>query len=459
MATWGVVSTPWGEMIATFRDRDAFIAPYYLLLHCWGSVFGTSDTALRLPSVFAIAVACGLLAVLGERLVSRPAGLLAGLLLAITPMMSRYAQEERVYTLAVAAAVLATLLLDRALERPSWRRFGGYTAAMTLLGWFHAFALALLAAHLCAVLLRPGRTRRMVRDWAASSAVAVVLVSPLLVAAYVQRGYGAWIPPVTWDTLLDLFTLAGETTPAVGALTVGAALAARVDRRAGAMLVSWAVLPLAVLLGASLVEPMYVDRYVLYVVPAWMLLAAAGMERAAAGLRHATNRAIGGLGAGAVLRIAVAIVIFAGVGLPGQRLIRGSAGHGQDSRAAAAVITDQFLSGDAIVYALPDAGGSWFARDIVARYVPADRRPRDALVVRPQRVGGRVAADECVNPAPCLGDASRVWVLRNGAVGDPLAGMPAGKKGLFDDYVLVRVWSLSGITVALYERNPRGRAV
>ena len=57
-----------------------------------------------------------------------PAGLAAGLVFALVPSVSRFAQEIRFYALAVLIATLATLLLLRALDRPSARRAGWPTA-------------------------------------------------------------------------------------------------------------------------------------------------------------------------------------------------------------------------------------------------------------------------------------------------------------------------------------------
>ena len=108
--------------------------------------------ALRLPSVLAMAGAAGLTAVLGRRLFGAPAGLLAGLLFAVLPGTSRYAQEARPYALVTLFAVLAMVLLVRALDRPGRLRGSFYAAAVAGLGLAHLLALSLLAAHAVVVL-------------------------------------------------------------------------------------------------------------------------------------------------------------------------------------------------------------------------------------------------------------------------------------------------------------------
>src|SRR5439155_265575 len=82
---------------------DAVITPYYLLMHAWIAAAGTSATALRLPSVLAMAVAAVVTSVIGRRLASTaqlpaPAatGVLAGLLFAAAPQVAGYGQGRQI---------------------------------------------------------------------------------------------------------------------------------------------------------------------------------------------------------------------------------------------------------------------------------------------------------------------------------------------------------------------------
>ncbi len=175
LATWSAATRPLSDLARMTRTIDAVTGPYYLLMHGWTAIAGTSPTALRLPSALAMAVAAALTARLGAVLVGRRAGLLAGLLFAVLPVTSRYGQEARPYALATLLAVLATLLLVEALRRPTWRRWAGYAAAVAALGLLHLVALTLLAAHAVVVLLTaahgpagvvdpPGQSRAQMPD-------------------------------------------------------------------------------------------------------------------------------------------------------------------------------------------------------------------------------------------------------------------------------------------------------
>ncbi|MFD4206440.1 glycosyltransferase family 39 protein [Micromonospora tulbaghiae] len=164
LATWSAATRPVPDLVRMTRTIDAATGPYYLLMHGWTALAGTSPTALRLPSALAMAVAAALTARLGAVLVGRRAGLLAGLLFAVLPVTSRYGQEARPYALATLLAVLATLLLVEALRRPGRWRWAGYAAAVAALGLFHLLALTLLAAHAVVVLLVAARGPAAVVD-------------------------------------------------------------------------------------------------------------------------------------------------------------------------------------------------------------------------------------------------------------------------------------------------------
>ena len=97
---------PLGELI---RRAALDIHPplYYVLLHLWAQIFGTSEGALRaLSALFAVGTV--LLLWLTTRILwGQGTARVAGLLAALHPFLVYYAQEARMYTLLVFWAVLA----------------------------------------------------------------------------------------------------------------------------------------------------------------------------------------------------------------------------------------------------------------------------------------------------------------------------------------------------------------
>ena len=115
------VATRWAALLSLrqlahlLRHVDAVHGLYYLLMHGWMAV-GTSPTVMRIPSVIAMAAAAALLAILGRRLTgSGWAGFFSGLIMALTPIITYYAQTARSYALVFACVLAATLALLHAM--------------------------------------------------------------------------------------------------------------------------------------------------------------------------------------------------------------------------------------------------------------------------------------------------------------------------------------------------------
>ncbi|WP_244236280.1 glycosyltransferase family 39 protein [Micromonospora inaquosa] len=452
LATWSAATRSPGDLARLAGTIDAATGPYYLLMHGWTRVFGDSTIALRVPAVLAMTVAAGLLAVLGARLVDRRGGLFAGLLFAVLPGTSRYGQEARPYALATMLAVLATLLLVTALRRPSWARWAGYAAAVAALGLIHLIALTVLAAHALVVLIAwwrgpagiatpahpdAGRDRRVWR-WLVAVLPVVLLAGPLLVKARTQQSRQLnWVHLARLD---DLTALPGGVTQSsvVGGLLVGVAAlgAARLGRRA-VLPVSAVLLPVLLLFAAGTVVPLWVPRYLVFVVPFACLLAGAALAAVTA-------------------PAALVVVVLAGLlGLPDQAALRRTHEWPRsapvDYAGAARVIADGQRPGDAVVYS---PRHSWLFLDLGIEYHLSDP-PRDVLVTEDEVRRGDLWAAECAQPAQCLAGTTRVWLVVSGRHAEPLAAV-AGAKGdaLRTDFNVTQVWQRPGLTVALLTGRP-----
>ncbi len=438
LATWGAVRLSWGQLWQLLGHIDATVGPYYLGLKLWTEVAGTGNLALRLPSIVAMAVAAGLVAVLGAELADtarRRAGTLAGALFAIVPATSRYAQEARPYAFTILFACLATLALRRLLARPGPLRATGYALCIVALGAAHLLAVLLLAGHAVAVV--QARRRPAVVAWAVGATAALVALLPLAILGAHQRSQISWIPEVTWRSLLsvpDTIFVAAVVGGAVVALAVLA-----VDRRpAAVLLTAWALVPPLALFLIAQVQSVFWARYLLFTLPAWVLLAA---------------RTLGRL---SLRRAATVLAVVAALGFASQLGIRVPAGHSHATSAAGAIIAANERPGDGLVVALHESPEPWEARDIVARYVPADRRPVDVFAVTPQRTDGQLLATECADLARCLDavDPARIWVIRFETQTDPLANLGQPKEELLRArYHTQQLWLVRGLTVALLVRN------
>ncbi|MTK01005.1 glycosyltransferase family 39 protein [Micromonospora sp. CP22] len=457
LATWSAATRGLTGLFRLTGTIDAASAPYYLLMHAWSTVAGDSVAALRLPSALAMATTAGLTALLGQRLWDVRVGTLAGLLFAVLPGTSRYGQEARPYAVASALAVLSTLLLVDALRRPARRRWVGYAAATTAVGLTHLVALTLLAAQALAVLTRTGGVRAAtgpddgdraggsgrrrvspVWSWLVALVPVALAVVPVALVARGQRARQLdWVDAARPGDLAALATGVAQSGVVGGVLLGLAALGAARAGRRGLLPLSCVLAPVLLLFLAGLVVPLWVPRYLVFVVPFGCLLA---------GTALASTR----------LPAALAVVVLTGLlGLPDQAALRRTHEWPRsatvDYRAVAEIVASGRRPGDAVVYSPRD---SWFFLDLGLRYHLGDRTPRDALLVEEAQRRGDLWAAECDRPAECLAGADRVWLVRAGRRADPLAGVPGAKgDALRDGFTVAEVWPRPGITLALLTRR------
>ena len=94
---------------------------YYFLLHFWMAL-GDSALIVRSFSALMGVLTIPIMYLLGRRLMGRNGGLLAAMILAISPFHVRFAQETRMYTLLTLNATLALLALTYLLTDPQTRQ-------------------------------------------------------------------------------------------------------------------------------------------------------------------------------------------------------------------------------------------------------------------------------------------------------------------------------------------------
>ncbi|HLQ52911.1 MAG TPA: glycosyltransferase family 39 protein [Streptosporangiaceae bacterium] len=316
VATHWAASLSLRDLAHLLNNVDAVHGLYYLLMHYWMAL-GSSPTFMRIPSVISMTAAAAMVAITGRRLTgSGWAGLFAGLIMAVTPTISFYAQTARSYALVFACVLGSTLALLHAMKAEAPGGTGGrvvrrwlvYAALVTLGGYLHELSLLVLAAHAITVLLARYGLRAAVH-WAATAAAGALLVTPLVVISHREDRVIGWIPRPGPTALRILFQDYFGATKVVAVVLLGCAVAAVLPprgrwrlrpggaaaetgakpepawwSRGGISLPSVAapllVVPAAVLLLESLVaRPLYVDRYVLYGEAGAALLAGAGVYR------------------------------------------------------------------------------------------------------------------------------------------------------------------------------------
>uniref|UniRef100_A0AAU2JJQ6 Glycosyltransferase RgtA/B/C/D-like domain-containing protein n=1 Tax=Streptomyces sp. NBC_00049 TaxID=2903617 RepID=A0AAU2JJQ6_9ACTN len=277
-ATWQVAGRSAAGILDMLGNVDAVHGLYYLLMHGLFEVFGASTTTLRLPSVLAVAAAAACVALIGRRLAGFWAGFGGGLALGLLPAVQFYLQEGRPYALVAAGVGLSTLLLVSLSESPPgrrawprWTAYGALVLVCALLNWLSLLALPAHAATLWWV--RAGRGVWL--RWAAYGAGAVAGALPLVLFSRGQSDQVSWIPPLTWHMMIGPGILL-----AVGGLCALADRPRRGRPSAAAVGLPLLAVPQLSLIGISLVQPLFLDRYVLFSMLGLALLIGAALGAA-----------------------------------------------------------------------------------------------------------------------------------------------------------------------------------
>lgn len=353
--TYDMAHRSLADLWLTLQHVDVVHGLYYALMHLWFRVYDPTlggilgeVIGLRLPSVAAMTVAAAGVALLGRRLVGRRVGLLAGLTFALIPVVQQYAQEGRSYAIVCALVVWSTYLLVLTAARPRRKLWLGYTALMLFACLLHEFACLALPAHGAAVILAR-LPRRVLRTWALCSGTILAGLAPLAVYSTRQSDQISWL---MWPDPVQLLTFA-----ALGVLGIACARV-RVRSRGPiglrALAVPLLLLPTLLLLLLSHVEPAYVDRYVLYYVVGFALLAGAATARL---LRSAGEQ---GQTSGRRLRRTLALALVLVALLPVDVHLRSPDSRVDDVTAVAHAVREVAEPGDGLLF-MPSRRRIWMA--------------------------------------------------------------------------------------------------
>jgi mannosyltransferase len=336
------------NLFAMAGNVDAVHTAYYLFLHGWIRLFGTTELATRAPSAIAVGILVAGVVVLADRVGGARLGVVAGVLAIVLPRVTHMAAEARSYAFAAAAVAWIGVLVAHLLtgRRSVWRWIAlGVAIAAT--SWVFLYCILLVAVVGVAVLVL---RRELWRHWLGMALTAAALASPMALIAYGQRGQ---LSPLLLRTAVTPASVLVtpwfmELWPAIvgGVLALAGVVLTimrRCDRTALVLALSGTVVPIALLLLAGLVTPLYSSRYPAFCVPFVALLMALGVVRIAElararPLRYATGTAV----------VAVVVVAAAPVYLA-QRGPYGEVGA-PDFRQAAEQVGELAHPGDAVIF-------------------------------------------------------------------------------------------------------------
>ncbi|WP_432985938.1 glycosyltransferase family 39 protein [Dactylosporangium sp. CA-233914] len=440
----------WPQLGHLLQHIDIVHGLYYVFMHLWVQIFGASTLALRAPSIIAMGVAAGALAVLGRRLVDTTTGVLAGLLLAVVPSVSRYAQEARSYAWVSVLVLLTTLGLTSALRDPRTRRWVLYGTGLVALTYLHFVALLVVPAHALLVWRLKGGGRRALRPWALAVLIPAALAAPMAFLAKGQDAQVAWIGRDSQKVSDFPTTLFGDHAVAWTMMIAGAYGAValwQAYREVVPALLAWALVPPVVTWAVFPVIHVFLAKYVLFTLPAWALLVAAAVV---VPLRRPGPRLV----RYRWFAMPAALLAVLALGWGVQERIRSAESLGEpDFRGAAAFMRTQAQPGDGIVYSAP-SGNADGRVPILVEMGPAV--PREVFQQVSGAQAGTYTGIACPDPAACLGDTQRMWAVAIDApAGDPLHDFPQARKRLLTgEFSIAGTERFRRLQVVLLLRHP-----
>lgn len=290
----GIASHSLGEIPAVL-SRDGSPPLYYMALHVWMALFGSSEAAVRSLSLVVATAAVPVAWWAGRSLFGRRVGWIAAVLVAFSSYLTLYSREARMYAMVVLLGLVAVSAFLQVFVLRRRRLLALLVVSLAALvythhwGLFMVFALA-VALPVC-FLAADGDRRAVLVDAGIVFAGVAVLYAPWIptLLAQVRETGAPWSrTPVRADVVRSLHSVLGS--PWVS-LVLGLAVAALVvdlvrrgptrERTMVAALGGILVTTVAASWLSSQLEPAWSIRYFGAYLPPLVLLGALALERAA----------------------------------------------------------------------------------------------------------------------------------------------------------------------------------
>lgn len=287
---------------------------FNLFMWGWIRLTGTSEIAMRSPSVVFSILSIPMFYLLVDRLFTRQTAGIATGFLAVSPFQIWYAQEARMYALLVLLTILSFYEMVRLIESYTTTHALAYVGCGVLLAYIHVYGLFVLLAQALFLGLSLFRRRseltlspgHYIGIFASIGALSLpwtgLLVHRILVPDRYPQDAAAWLQRPELTDLIEAFSLlsfgvTNHTRPyqvlshppdlllmlvalcllfVVGGVTMSEF---QTDRHGMRLSGFWLFVPLVVPFFISLwVRPMFQLRYLIVVSPAFLLLLARGVQ-------------------------------------------------------------------------------------------------------------------------------------------------------------------------------------
>lgn len=259
---------------------------YYLLLHFWIKIFGTSEIAIRSLSFLFFLAAVWVVFLIGNYLWDKKTGILAALLTFVNPFLFAYAFEGRMYALLLLTSTLSVYFF---LKKRRWSFILATSAAL----YTHHFSIFVIFWEVFWRLKENwGKPFSQIIKSFSDFYIIGLFYLPWLYPLYYQTSLvasGFWLGKPTIKTLFQTIEkfLVGENKNRPRNLALGAYLIILAIRwwlknvNISLFLLGWFCTPLVLtFIISQFFQPIFFDRYMLMTIPAVSLLLASQRKKA-----------------------------------------------------------------------------------------------------------------------------------------------------------------------------------
>jgi hypothetical protein len=350
-------------LVSQLRDtltKPGFNGPlYFLMLRGWIGLAGQSEFAIRFLSLACGVISVALIIILGTRLFNRSIGLIASALLTFSAYHVWYSQEAKMYTLITLLALAAIYCLRRGVEEGRIRFWIAVVICTSFAMYAHILAALLIPVEVALFIVWWPLSRKHIDAGLITLAFLIVPYLPIaqwqvqLAFTPGETGFGHFTlgeilgvlgMAYTRGILNSLSENGGNITSGLAAalavfgLLASNAIVQRPYRRSSSLiLAAWLAIPVLAIYIISINRPVFTDRYLIWLMPAYYLLIAVGLATSWKWLRPIAMISL------------IALLYVGALGIYTQA----TTPYKSDFRSAAQAIEARVQPGDLIVFQIP----------------------------------------------------------------------------------------------------------
>lgn len=292
---WQVTRSPLGVLHTV--GKDVHVPLYHILIYLWQMVFGHGVETARAFSVLLFALSVPLLVMLGNLVYrNRSTSIFAAAIFALSPFMNWYGNDIRMYSLLVAVAILNQYFFIKIRRTDAAYAWWGYTITGIIGIYTHYyFGLVLLAQAAFYFLYHTYFPVDAFKKFIIAASVVLLSLVPWITYVWYLGEVGNSRPLLPQPGLIEIFNtfshfLFGEQSYAVNSFVVAlwplimlswffSLQKKRVRNPDTAYLLFSIVFAVGVAFLVSIViRPVYLERYLIFTLPAFCLLVAAMID-------------------------------------------------------------------------------------------------------------------------------------------------------------------------------------